>query len=64
MRGRFEIVSPVNGSVYAVLSYADDATADAAVARARAAQREWCHSDLGTRAERCGVFVRAMEKKT
>lgn len=64
MSKRFEITSPVDGSVYATLSYADEATVDAAVARARAAQREWCHTGLGTRAERCSAFVRAMERKT
>ncbi len=63
MSGRFEIVSPVDGRVYAALSYADDAAVDAAVARARAAQGEWSHSGLRTRAERCDAFVRAMEKK-
>jgi acyl-CoA reductase-like NAD-dependent aldehyde dehydrogenase len=64
MTGRFEIVSPVDGSVYATLSYADEAMVDAAVTRARTAQREWYHTTLGTRAERCDAFVRAMEKKT
>lgn len=64
MSGQFEIVSPVDGRVYAKQSYADDAAVDAAVVRARAAQREWCHSGLGTRGERCGAFVRAMEKKS
>ena len=62
MSERFEIVSPVDGSVYANLPYADDATVDAAVTRAHAAQRDWSRTDLGTRAERCQAFVRAMER--
>jgi len=63
MDGRFEIVSPVDGSIYATLPYADEATVDAAGARARAAQRDWCRTDLGLRAERCRAFVHAMEAK-
>jgi acyl-CoA reductase-like NAD-dependent aldehyde dehydrogenase len=63
MSGRFEIVSPVDSNVYAVLTYADEATVDAAVSRAHAAQREWCRTDLETRAERCRLFVHAMERK-
>ena len=63
MSGRFEIVSPVDGSIYAILPYADDETVDAAVSRAHAAQREWSHTDLGTRAARCRAFVHAMEGK-
>ncbi len=63
MDGRFEIVSPVDGSIYATLPYADEATVDAAVARARGAQRDWCRTDLGLRAERCRAFVHAMEAK-
>ena len=62
MSEQFEIVSPVDGSVYASLPYADEATVDAAVTRARAAQRDWYPTDLDTRAERCQAFVRAMER--
>jgi len=64
MSGRFEIISPVDGSIYAALSYADDSAVDAAVGKARAAQREWARTNLGTRAERCATFVRAMERKS
>jgi acyl-CoA reductase-like NAD-dependent aldehyde dehydrogenase len=63
MSGRFQILSPVDGSVYAILPYADEATVDAAVSRAHAAQRDWCRTDLGARAERCRRFVHAMEGK-
>lgn len=63
MSDRFEIVSPVDGRVYATLPYADDAAADAAVARAREAQRAWCRADLERRAERCRAFVDAMHRK-
>jgi acyl-CoA reductase-like NAD-dependent aldehyde dehydrogenase len=63
MSGCFEIVSPVDGHIYAVLPYADDAMVDAAVSRAHVAQRDWCRTDLRTRAERCLAFVHAMEGK-
>jgi acyl-CoA reductase-like NAD-dependent aldehyde dehydrogenase len=63
MSGRFQILSPVDSSIYAILPYADDATVDAAVSRAHAVQRDWCRTDLGTRAERCRRFVHAMEGK-
>jgi acyl-CoA reductase-like NAD-dependent aldehyde dehydrogenase len=63
MSGRFQILSPVDNSIYAILPYADDATVDAAVSRAHAVQRDWCRTDLGTRAERCRRFVHAMEGK-
>lgn len=63
MSGRFQILSPVDNSIYAILPYADDATVDAAVSRAHAVQRDWCRIDLGTRAERCRRFVHAMEGK-
>jgi acyl-CoA reductase-like NAD-dependent aldehyde dehydrogenase len=63
MNGRFEIISPVDGTVYATLTSADDATVDTAASRAHAVQRDWCRTDLATRAEGCRRFVQAMEGK-
>ena len=63
MSERFEIVSPVDGSIYTTLPYADDSMVDAAVSRGHAAQRDWCRTDLETRAARCRAFVDAMNRK-
>ena len=56
----FTCVSPIDGTVFASRPYASDAAIAAAVAAARAAQRDWRHQPIGVRAALCGAFVDAM----
>lgn len=53
------IITPVDGSVYAERPLADEATIEAALERAKAAQRHWRTVPLAERAEICTRFVDA-----
>ncbi|NND50576.1 MAG: aldehyde dehydrogenase family protein [Rhizobiales bacterium] len=56
MSERIEVLSPVDGSVYADRPVARDGEVEAALARARAAQAEWCQVPIAER----GRFILAM----
>ena len=56
----FTCISPVDGSIVAARPFATDAQVSAAVAAARAAQRDWRGQPLGVRAALCHALVDAM----
>ena len=55
-----QIVSPVDGSVYAERPRASEAEVDAALEAARAAQRDWAQTPIAERAEVCAKAVAEM----
>ena len=55
-----KIISPVDGSVYAERAVATDASVDAAVASARAAQTEWRHVAVAERGRHMLAFLDAL----
>jgi acyl-CoA reductase-like NAD-dependent aldehyde dehydrogenase len=55
-----QIISPVDGSVYAERPHASDAAISAAVSRARAAQVEWARRPIAERAGFCLAFLDAL----
>jgi acyl-CoA reductase-like NAD-dependent aldehyde dehydrogenase len=52
-------ISPVDGSVYVTIPYADDAKIDATIVRARSALADWRRVPLAERATICSAFVDA-----
>lgn len=56
-------ISPVDGRVVARRPVAAEAEIETALARARAAQREWTHTALEERVECIGRFLRALSEK-
>jgi acyl-CoA reductase-like NAD-dependent aldehyde dehydrogenase len=56
----FTCISPVDGGVLAARPFATDAQVSAAVAAARAAQRDWHGQPISARAALCQAFVDAM----
>ena len=55
----FKTISPVDGSVYVERTHASDQAIDGALARAAAAQRDWCRTSLAERARLMTAFVDA-----
>ena len=64
MNATFNIISPVDGSLYAERPLADDKTARATLERARAAQREWRHVPVAERVRIGTAFTDAMVADT
>lgn len=60
MTDMVKIISPIDGSVFAERPYADGTAIDAAVAKAKSAQKEWAHTPITERAKLVGAFVDAM----
>ena len=56
----FTCISPVDGGVLAARPFATDTQISAAVAAARAAQRDWQEQPISARATLCHAFVDAM----
>ncbi|MEC8792223.1 MAG: aldehyde dehydrogenase family protein, partial [Pseudomonadota bacterium] len=52
--------SPVDGTIYAERSLADDGAVAAAIARARAAQADWRVTPFAERARLCAAMTDAM----
>ena len=57
----FDIISPIDGSVYRTERYAEPAQIEAAVARAQAAFRDWRALGLAGRVDALGRFAAAMQ---
>ena len=55
-----QIISPIDGSVYAERALTSDAALDAALSRARAAQADWARVPLLDRATACLAFLDAL----
>ncbi|MGE3298775.1 MAG: aldehyde dehydrogenase family protein, partial [Porticoccaceae bacterium] len=60
MTNQVQLLSPVDGSVYAERRYADEAAIAQALTAATAAQQRWKHSPLAERAALCTAMVDAM----
>ena len=55
------IVSPVDGSIFAAVEVASDQQADALLALARRSQRDWASLPLATRLDFCRAFIKAFQ---
>jgi acyl-CoA reductase-like NAD-dependent aldehyde dehydrogenase len=60
MTGMIRCISPVDGSLYAERPAVSEAEIEGALARARAAQREWRRTPISDRAKFCSAAVDAM----
>ena len=64
MPASFEIISPIDGTVYATLPFTDADAAAAACARAREAQRAWHRRPLADRIAVCMAFLDKIKAET
>jgi acyl-CoA reductase-like NAD-dependent aldehyde dehydrogenase len=60
MSERYQLISPVDGRIYASTSYAGEAEVRDALALARRAQQDWARTPLARRSQYCRSFVAAM----
>lgn len=56
----FEVISPVDGSVYARRHYASSEDINEALARAQLAKKQWCNVPLSERQRLCSAMVDAL----
>ncbi|MEM9526234.1 MAG: aldehyde dehydrogenase family protein [Bacteroidota bacterium] len=57
MHNTFQVISPIDNSVYAERSLADNATIEAVIAKAKKAQKSWRQTSIAERAKICRKVV-------